>query len=128
MKHRIILHIDMDAFFPSIEERENPHFQGKPIIVGADPKEGKGRGVVSSASYEARKYGIKSGMPISKAWQLCPQGIFLPVNMELYQKVSNEIMEIIKQYSPKYEIVSLDEAYLDLTEYSKILLNIKMFG
>ena len=128
MKHRIILHIDMDAFFPSIEERENPHFQGKPIIVGADPKEGKGRGVVSSASYEARKYGIKSGMPISKAWKLCPQGIFLPVNMELYQKVSNEIMEIIKQYSPKYEIVSLDEAYLDLTEYSKILLNIKMFS
>jgi len=66
MKHRIILHIDMDAFFPSIEERENPHFQGKPIIVGADPKEGKGRGVVSSASYEARKYGIKSGMQFQK--------------------------------------------------------------
>jgi len=115
MKNRIILHVDMDAFFPAIEERENPHFRGKPIVVGADPKKGKGRGVVSSASYEARKYGIKSGMPISKAYQLCPDAIFLPVNMELYQKVSNEIMEIVKKYSPKYEIVSLDEAYLDLS-------------
>jgi DNA polymerase IV (DinB-like DNA polymerase) len=101
----------MDYFFAQIEERENPQFKGKPVVVGADPKGGKGRGVVSTANYEARKYGIKSGMPISKAYQLCPDAIFLPVNMELYQKVSNEIMEIIKKYSPKYEIISLDEAY-----------------
>jgi DNA polymerase IV (DinB-like DNA polymerase) len=121
MKERIILHVDMDYFFAQIEERENPQFKGKPVVVGADPKGGRGRGVVSTANYEARKYGIKSGMPISKAWQLCPNAIFLPVNMELYEKVSKEIMEIVKKYSPIYEIASLDEAYLDLTEYSNIL-------
>jgi DNA polymerase IV (DinB-like DNA polymerase) len=115
MKERIILHIDMDYFFAQIEERENPQFKGKPVVVGADPKGGKGRGVVSTANYVARKYGIKSGMPISKAWQLCPNAIFLPVNIELYQKVSDEIMEIVKKYSPIYEIVSLDEAYLDIS-------------
>jgi len=112
---RIILHIDMDYFFAQIEERENPRFIGKPLVVGADPKGGKGRGVVSTANYEARKYGIHSAMPISKAYELCPQAIFLPINMKLYQKVSEKIMEIVKKYSPKWEIVSLDEAYLDLS-------------
>ena len=97
------------------EERENPQFKGKPVVVGADPKGGRGRGVVSTANYEARKYGIKSGMPISKAYQLCPNAIFLPVNIELYEKVSDEIMEIVKKYSSVYEIVSLDEAYLDIS-------------
>jgi len=115
MKNRIILHIDMDAFFTAIEERENPQFKGTPIIVGADPKEGRGRGVVSSASYLARKFGIKSGMPISKAYQLCPRAIFLPVNMELYQKVSENIMEILAKYSKTIEQVSIDEAYLDIS-------------
>lgn len=112
---RIILHIDMDAFFPTIEERENPQFRGMPIIVGADPKEGRGRGVVSSASYTARKFGVKSALPISKAYELCPKAIFLPVNMELYQKVSEKIMKIVKKYSKTWEIVSLDEAYLDIS-------------
>jgi DNA polymerase IV (DinB-like DNA polymerase) len=112
---RIILHVDMDYFFAQIEERENPQFKGKPVVVGADPKGGRGRGVVSTANYEARKYGIKSGMPISKAYQFCPNAIFLPVNIELYEKVSDEIMEIVKKYSPIYEIVSLDEAYLDIS-------------
>ena len=111
----------MDYFFAQIEEQENPQFKGKPIVVGADPKEGKGRGVVSTASYSARKYGIHSALPISKAYQLCPQAIFLPVNMELYQKVSEKIMEIVKKYSPPpkfgggWEIVSLDEAFLDVS-------------
>jgi DNA polymerase IV (DinB-like DNA polymerase) len=112
----------MDYFFAQIEERENPQFKGKPVVVGADPKRGKGRGVVSTANYEARKYGIHSALPISKAYELCPQAIFLPVNMELYQKVSKEIMEIVKRCSPKWEIVSLDEAYLDisfLNDYKK---------
>ncbi len=112
---RIILHIDMDYFFAQIEERENPQFKGKPVIVGADPKGGRGRGVVSTCNYEAREYGIHSALPISKAYQLCPQAIFLPVNMELYQKVSENIMEIVKKYSPIFEQVSLDEAYLDLS-------------
>jgi DNA polymerase IV (DinB-like DNA polymerase) len=105
----------MDYFFAQIEERENPQFKGKPVVVGADPKGGRGRGVVSTANYEARKYGIKSGMPISKAYQFCPNAIFLPVNIELYEKVSDKIMEIVKKYSPVCEIVSLDEAYLDIS-------------
>jgi len=127
---RIILHIDMDYFFAQIEERENPKFRGKPVVVGADPKGGQGRGVVSTANYIAREYGIHSALPISKAYQLCPKAIFLPVNMELYQKVSERIMDIIKKYlpcsipsgsegllrgSPIFEQVSLDEAYLDLS-------------
>ena len=112
---RIILHIDMDYFFAQIEERENPQFKEKPVVVGADPRGGRGRGVVSTANYEARKYGIHSALPISKAYQLCPNAIFLPVNMELYQKVSENIMEIIKKYSPVFEQVSLDEAYLDIS-------------
>jgi len=112
---RIILHIDMDYFFAQIEERENPQFKGEPVVVGADPKKGKGRGVVSTANYEARKYGIHSALPISIAWRLCPNAIFLPVNMKLYQEVSERIMEILKNYSPIVEQVSLYEAYLDLS-------------
>jgi len=121
----------MDAFFAAVEERENPHFKGKPIVVGADPApeqvrygagpkgeiimRATGRGVVATCNYEARKYGIHSAMPISKAYRLCPNAIFLPVNMELYQKVSENIMEIVKKYSPIFEQVSLDEAYLNLS-------------
>lgn len=128
---RIILHLDMDYFFAQVEERENPRFKGKPVVVGADPKGGGGRGVVSTCNYLAREYGIHSAMPISKAFELCPDAIFLPVEMELYQQVSERIMEIIKKYSPKliagspnlrakganwgFEQVSLDEAYLDLS-------------
>ena len=115
MKNRIILHIDMDAFFPAVEERENPQFKGMPLVVGADPKGGQGRGVVSSASYAARKYGIHSAMPISQAWMLCPDAIFLPVNFEFYEEVSEKIMGIIKQYSLLFEQVSLDEAFLDIS-------------
>ena len=115
MKNRIILHIDMDYFFAQVEERENPQFKGKPVVVGADPKQGRGRGVVSTANYVARKYGIGSALPISKAYQFCPQAVFLPVNMALYQKVSEEIMEIVKRYSSKWEIISVDEAYLDIS-------------
>ena len=105
----------MDYFFAQIEERENSRFKGKPVVVGADPKGGKGRGVVSTSNYIARKYGIHSAMPISKAYQLCPNAIFLPVNMKLYENVSRRIMEIIKRYSSQWEIVSLDEASLDLS-------------
>ena len=105
----------MDYFFAQIEERENPHFKGKPLVVGADPKGGKGRGVVSTANYIARKYGIYSGLPISRAFKLCPEAIFLPVNKELYEKVSEEIFKTIKKYSPIYEKISLDEGYLDIS-------------
>jgi DNA polymerase IV (DinB-like DNA polymerase) len=114
-KKRIIFHVDMDHFFTAVEERERPEFKGKPVVVGADPKEGKGRGVVSTCNYEARKFGVKSGMPISRAWKLCPEAVYLPVNYELYRKVSSEIMGILRKYSDKFEQWGIDEAFLDVT-------------
>jgi DNA polymerase IV (DinB-like DNA polymerase) len=114
-KKRIILHVDMDHFFTAIEERMHPEYRGKPVIVGADPKEGKGRGVVSTCNYEARKYGVRSGMPISRAWRLCPNAIYLPVNYELYTKVSERIMAILRKYADKFESWGIDEAFLDVT-------------
>lgn len=116
---RIIMHVDLDAFFPSVEVRANPELKGKPVIVGADPKEGKGRGVVSSASYEARKCGIRSAMPISKAWRLCPDGVFLRPNFKLYVEASNSIMKILKSYADKFEQGGIDEAYLDISNKAK---------
>lgn len=112
---RIILHVDMDSFFAQIEEVYNPQFRGKPIVVGADPKDGKGRGVVSTANYLAREYGIHSAMPISQAYRLCPSAIFLPVNGRLYTQVSGRIMSIIQKFGKEVEQVSLDEAYVDLS-------------
>ncbi len=106
----------MDYFFAQIEEQENPQFRGKSVVVGADPKEGSGRGVVSTCNYVARKYGIKSGMPISRAYKLCPEAIFLPVNMNFYEKVSLSIFKIVRKEVGDVEQVSLDEAYADLTK------------
>ncbi len=88
---RIILHVDMDSFFASVEIRERPELKGLPVIVGSDPKDGSGRGVVSTCSYEARKYGIHSAMPISQAYRLCPGAAFLPVNVKLYTGVSSRM-------------------------------------
>jgi len=116
---RVILHVDLDAFFPSVEVREHPELKGKPVIVGADPKEGKGRGVVSSASYEARKFGIKSAMPISRAWKLCPQGAYLRPHFDLYIPASNSIMKILKSHADKFEQGGIDEAYLDISSQVK---------
>jgi len=116
---RIIMHVDLDAFFPSVEVRANPELKGKPVVVGADPKEGKGRGVVSSSSYEARKYGVKSAMPISKAWRLCPDCVFLRPNFKLYVEASNSIMKILKSYADKFEQGGIDEAYLDISPKAK---------
>ncbi|MDG6222280.1 MAG: DNA polymerase IV [Candidatus Bathyarchaeota archaeon] len=114
-KKRIIFHVDMDHFFAAIEERERPEIKGKPVVVGADPKQGKGRGVVSTSNYEARNYGITSGVPITRAWSLCPDAIFLPVNYSLYRKVSARIMKILQTYADKFEGWGLDEAFLDVT-------------
>ena len=96
-KKRIIFHIDMDHFYTAVEELLRPELKDKPVIVGADPKGGRGRGVVSTSNYEARKFGVRSGMPISRAWKLCPQGVYLPVNMSLYVKVSGRIMMILRE-------------------------------
>ncbi len=112
---RIILHIDMDSFFASVEVRENPLLRGLPVIVGADPKGGRGRGVVSTASYEARKCGVRSGMPISRAYRLCPEAVFLPVHFPLYIATSERIMRIVEGYGEDLEPVSIDEAYLDVS-------------
>jgi len=114
--NRFILHCDLDSFFASVEIRDNPEYKGKPVIIGADPKEGKGRGVVSTCSYEARKFGLHSGMPISQAYKRCPHGIYLKPNFEKYHNASKEVMRIIKNHSPSFQQVGIDEAYLDLTE------------
>ena len=101
----------MDAFFAAIEVLDNPSLKGRPVIVGGSTD----RGVVSTASYEARRFGIHSAMPIFKAREKCPQGIFLPVRMDRYKEVSRKIMDILKGFTPLVEGVSIDEAYLDIT-------------
>lgn len=105
----------MDHFYTAVEERLRPELKDKPVIVGADPMEGRGRGVVSTSNYEARKFGVRSGMPISRAWKLCPQGVYLPVDMPLYVKVSDKIMTILREYADKFEQWGIDEAFLDVT-------------
>ncbi len=114
-QQRVIFHLDMDHFYTAVEERENPEIKDKPVIVGADPKEGRGRGVVSTSNYLARKAGVRSGMPISKAWRLCPDAVYLPPNFPLYIKVSSEIMTIARKYADKFEQWGIDEAFLDVS-------------
>ena len=115
--HRKIIHIDMDAFYASIEQRDHPEWKGKPVIVGGAAEK---RGVVSAASYEARRFGVHSAMPTAQARRLCPEGIFLPVRMERYQEVSLQIQEILRQYTPLIEPLSLDESFLDVTGSEKL--------
>lgn len=108
---RTILHADMDAFYASIEQRERPELRGKPVIVGG----AQARGVVSAASYEARKFGVRSAMPGFEAKRLCPDGVFLPPNMELYVSVSADVHRVFEQFTPEIEPLALDEAFLDVT-------------
>ena len=110
-----MLHVDMDAFYAAVEQRDDPALRGLPVIVGADPKGGRGRGVVSTASYEARRFGVASAMPISQAFKLCPHGVYLPVAMEKYARVSAQVMEILGRFSDLVEPVSIDEAFIDVT-------------
>jgi len=109
----VFMHIDMDAFFAAVEASDHPAWRGKPVIVGADPREGKGRGVVSTASYEARRFGVHSAMPISRAFRLCPDGIYVRPRMGRYQEVSDRIMAIFERFTPRIQPISLDEAFLD---------------
>jgi len=113
---RLILHCDLDCFFAAVEIRDNPELRGKPVIIGADPKEGKGRGVISTCSYEAREFGLHSGMPISQAFQRCPNGIYLKPNFNKYNLASSQVMEIVENYSQNFQQVGSDEAYLDLSD------------
>lgn len=110
---RKIIHVDMDAFYAQVEQRDNPALKGQPVIVGGNPQ---GRGVVAACSYEARHFGIHSAMPAAKAKQLCPQAIFVPVNMAKYRKVSSQLQAIFHRYTDLIEPLSLDEAFLDVTQ------------
>jgi DNA polymerase IV len=112
---RRVVHIDMDAFYAAVEQLDHPEYRGRPVIVGADPKGGKGRGVVSTASYEARPFGVHSAMPISQAYRLCPHAIFLPVRMARYHEISERIFAIFERYTDVVEPLSIDEAFLDVT-------------
>jgi len=112
---RIILHVDMDAFYASVEQLDDPKLKGRPVIVGADPRGGLGRGVVAACSYEARKFGVHSALPISQAWKLCPQGAYLPVRMERYVDLSHQVMDVLQRFTNLVEPLSIDEAFLDVT-------------
>ena len=111
MNHRKIIHIDMDAFYASIEQRDNPELRGKPVAVGYGEK----RGVVAAASYEARRYGVHSAMPSVTALRKCPHIIFVMPRFDVYRNVSNQIMQIFLEYTDKVEPLSLDEAFIDVT-------------
>ena len=112
---RIIIHLDMDSFYASVEMHARPEIRAKPVVIGADPRQGKGRGVVSTCSYEARAFGIRSAMPVSQAFLLCPQAIYLPPDFPLYAKASSDVMTILRSSGFRFEQVSIDEAYLDVT-------------
>ncbi|MBE6066513.1 MAG: DNA polymerase IV [Clostridium lundense] len=109
---KVIMHVDMDAFFASVEELDNPKLKGKPVIVGGIGE----RGVVATCSYEARKYGVHSAMPIFMARKKCPMGIYLPTRHERYKEISNKVFDILYEITPKVEPVSIDEAYLDISD------------
>jgi DNA polymerase-4 len=118
-RSRTILHVDMDAFFAAVEQRDRPELRGRPVIVGADPKGGRGRGVVSTASYEARRFGVGSAMPISEAWRRCPHGVYLRPDIAKYARVSEEVMTILHDFTDLVEPVSIDEAFLDVTRSAR---------
>jgi DNA polymerase IV len=117
---RSILHVDMDAFYASVEQLDEPSYKGKPVIVGADPKAGKGRGVVAACSYEARKFGVHSALPISRAWKLCPEGVYVRPRMSRYVEVSHQVMEVFDNFTDLVEPLSIDEAFLDVTGSSAL--------
>jgi DNA polymerase IV (DinB-like DNA polymerase) len=125
---RIIAHVDMDAFYASVEERYHRELRGRPVVVGADPKGGTGRGVVTAANYAARKYGIRSALPISRAWRLAeaarrrgePETVFVRGNHALYREVSHRIMPVIARGADAFEEASIDEAYLDLSSLAEM--------
>src|SRR5215470_15049058 len=126
---RIIVHVDMDAFYAAVEEQCNPALRDLPVVVGADPKDGRGRGVVTTANYLARRFGIHSALPISRAWRFAetarkkgePAAVFIQPNFQLYREVSARIMGIFERSADSFEEASIDEAYLDVSS----LLNVE---
>ncbi len=110
---RKIIHIDMDAFFAAVEIKDNPKLRGKPVIIGSDPRQTGGRGVVSTCSYEARAFGVHSAMSSKEAYERCPQAVFISGNYEKYKAVGLQIRAIFKRYTDLIEPMSIDEAYLE---------------
>jgi len=113
-RSRVILHVDMDAFYASVEIRENPELEGKPVVVGADPREHP-RGVVLTASYEARRFGVRSAMSCIEAARRCPEAVFVPPHFELYGRVSGEIMDTLRTFADRLQPSGIEEGYLDVT-------------
>jgi len=111
----MVMHVDMDCFFAAVEEREDPRLKGQPVIVGADPKGGQGRGIVATCNYEARRYGLHSAMPISIAFRKCPKGIYLRPRFSLYSQASLRVMDILRGRADVLEPAGIDEAYLDVS-------------
>src|SRR5690606_13851394 len=120
-----ILHVDMDAFYASVEEREHPDLAGRPLIVGGTPQ---GRGVVAAANYAVRKFGVHSAMPTATALRLCPDAVVLPPRMEYYAAVSRQIRDIFEQVTPLVEPLSLDEAFLDVTGSAALFGDARQIG
>ncbi|MEA3276195.1 MAG: DNA polymerase IV [Pseudomonadota bacterium] len=117
-QHRWIAHMDLDAFFASCEQRQHPEYKGRPVVVGALPGH---RGVVAAASYEARKFGIHSAMPISEAYRRCPEAVYLRPDMEKYRRASRQVFQILESITPGVEAASIDEAYLDVSGLEKLM-------
>lgn len=116
---RKIIHIDMDAFFASVEERDNPELAAHPLVIARHPSDTGGRGVVTTANYRARQFGIHSAMSAQKAYELCPEAIFIPGNHEKYRQISQQVRQVFRRYTDIIEPVSIDEAYLDVTHNKK---------
>ncbi|MDF1551792.1 MAG: DNA polymerase IV [Deferrisomatales bacterium] len=117
---RSILHVDMDAFFASVEQLDHPEYRGCPVIVGADPRQGRGRGVVAACSYEARGFGVHSALPISQAWRRCPHAMYVRPRGSRYGEVSRQVFELLGRYTDLVEPLSIDEAFLDVTGSGKL--------
>lgn len=112
MKPKRFFHVDLDAFFASVEQHDDPALRGKPVIIGAQPGH---RGVVSTCSYEAREFGVRSAMPISEAFRRCPQGVYITPRIGRYSELSGQVMEVFSSFTPEVQRVSIDEAFLDMT-------------
>ena len=118
--HRTILHVDMDAFYAAVEQRDHPEYRGRPVVVGSDPAGGRGRGIVATCSYEARTFGIHSAQPISRAWKLCPDAVYVRPDMQKYSRVSGRVMDILARFTDLVEQISVDEAFLDVSGCGKL--------